>query len=112
MLSPEAALLVANGFCTLRLAQGSQLIPPECSQDSLAATLPDFPHPSIKGETHEIICMVLSKQATLPTAQKLAPDERGEAVGGWARKKALRCKAQSWNSKKNIYISTSVCAGT
>lgn len=104
MLSPEAALLVANGFCTARLAQGSQLIPPECSQDSLAATLPNFPHPSIKRETHEIICTVLSKQVTLLTAQKLALDEREEAAGGWARKAALRCKAQHWNSKRKSYI--------
>lgn len=103
MLSPDAALLMANGFCTVRLAQGSQLIAPECSQDSLAAALANFPHPSIKGETHEIICTVLSKQATLPTAQKLAPDERGEAAGGWARKAVLRCKAQSRNSKKSTY---------
>lgn len=109
MLSPDAALLMANGFCTVRLAQGSQLIAPECSQDSLAAALANFPHPSIKGETHEIICTVLSKQATLPTAQKLAPDERGEAAGGWARKAALRCKAQSWNSKKKVHIHIYMC---
>lgn len=76
MPSPEAALLVANGFCTVRLAQGFQLIVPECSKDSLPATLPNFPRPSIKGETHEIICTALSKQAPLPTAQKLAPDEK------------------------------------
>lgn len=86
---------MANGFCTMTPVQGSQLIAPECSQDSLAASLPNFPHLSINGETHEIICIVLSKQSTFPTAQKLAPDERGEAVGGWARKAPLRCKAES-----------------
>lgn len=79
MLHPEAALLVANGFCTVRLAQGSQLTAPGCSQDSFAAALPDFPHPSTKGETHAIICAALPKQLILPTAHELAPGETGEA---------------------------------
>lgn len=76
MLSPEAALLAANGFCTVGLAQGSHLTAPGRLQDSFAATLPNFPHPSTKGKTHAIICTVLSKQLTLPTAHKLAPGER------------------------------------
>lgn len=61
MLSPEAALLVANGFCTLRLAQGSQF-----SQPLFAAALPIFPHPSSKGETHEIICTVSPNNKPFP----------------------------------------------
>ena len=111
MLSPEAALLVANGFCTVRLAQGSQLTTPGHSQDSFAAALPNFLHPSTKGETHAIICTVLSKQLTLPTAHKLALGERGEAhsaeaAGGQAREEASSHKAQSWRSLKNIYTHT------
>lgn len=73
MLSPEAALLVANGFCTLAPAQGAQF-----SQALFAAALPNFPRPSSKGETHEMIGTALPKHQTPPTAPSLALGERGD----------------------------------
>lgn len=54
MLSPEAVLLVANGFFTVKLARGSRRTAPGCSKDSFAAALPNFPHPFTKGESHVV----------------------------------------------------------
>jgi len=114
MPSPEGALLTANGFCTVRLAQGSQLTTPGHSQDSFAAALPSFPHPSTKGGTHAITRTVLSKQPTLPRAHELALRETGEAhsaeaAAGRAREEASSCKAQDWSSLKNIYTYIYTC---
>lgn len=132
MLSPEAVLLMANGFFTVKLARGSRRTAPGRSKDSFAAVLPNFPHPFTKGESHVVTlaqsptnsfsCGIL--QASLLPAQPLQMPQGKQQAAAAPALPALRAHqqdrwwarggtriAQEWDPKEPVWDLTQIPEG-